>query len=70
VSFAQATEVERLILFHHDPMHSDVELQALEARARELWGEAGHPPELAREGMTVALETTQARCTPSVTVPR
>lgn len=69
VSFARATEVERLILFHHDPMHSDIELQALEARARELWGESGHPPELAREGMTVELETTQARCTPSVTVP-
>ena len=70
VSFAQATEVEQLILFHHDPLHTDDELRELEARARELWGDAGHPPELAREGMAVALETAQARGTPSVTVAR
>jgi phosphoribosyl 1,2-cyclic phosphodiesterase len=70
VAFARATAVERLILFHHDPWHSDEELRALEARARKLWSGNGHPPELAREGMTVALETTQDRCTPSVTSPR
>ena len=34
VSFAQACGVKRLVLFHHDPMHSDDQLRALEERAR------------------------------------
>jgi phosphoribosyl 1,2-cyclic phosphodiesterase len=69
VSFAQAAKVERLILFHHDPMHTDDELRSIEERARELWGGAGHPPELAREGMSVARGAVEAY-TPSVTAPR
>jgi ribonuclease BN (tRNA processing enzyme) len=51
VAFARAAGVGRLVLFHHDPLHSDEKLDAHEARARELWGEAEHPPALAREGM-------------------
>lgn len=64
VSFARFANVRRLLLFHHDPLHTDEQLRALEARARELWGEDGEPPELAREGMTV-----QVRSTPRVTTP-
>lgn len=56
VTFAAAAGVERLVLFHHDPLHSDVELEALEDRARELWdGDGRPPPTLAREGMEIAL---------------
>jgi phosphoribosyl 1,2-cyclic phosphodiesterase len=51
VAFAQAAGVGRLVLFHHDPLHNDEALGVLEARARELWGEDGHPPALAAEGM-------------------
>jgi phosphoribosyl 1,2-cyclic phosphodiesterase len=51
VAFAQAACAGQLVLFHHDPLHSDDKLGALEARARELWGENGRPPALAREGM-------------------
>jgi ribonuclease BN (tRNA processing enzyme) len=54
VAFAQAAGAGRLVLFHHDPRHSDDELGLLEERARELWGESEHPPSLAREGMQLA----------------
>jgi phosphoribosyl 1,2-cyclic phosphodiesterase len=54
VTFAQASGVERLVLFHHDPMHSDDQLRSLQARARALWGPNGHAPELAHEGMTLS----------------
>ncbi|HEX2111575.1 MAG TPA: MBL fold metallo-hydrolase [Gaiellaceae bacterium] len=57
VTFARRADVERLALFHHDPMHADDDLEALEARARDLWGAAGEPPTLAREGTTVAVAT-------------
>jgi phosphoribosyl 1,2-cyclic phosphodiesterase len=57
VSFAQASGAQKLVLFHHDPLHSDDQLRALETRARDLWGPDGHPPELAFEGMKLALDT-------------
>ena len=49
-AFASAARAERLVLFHHDPLHSDDDLTALEVRAAELW-QGAQPPELAREGM-------------------
>jgi phosphoribosyl 1,2-cyclic phosphodiesterase len=65
VAFAQAARVERLVLFHHDPLHTDEQLRALEARARALWGAGGRPPELAYEGMELVagaeLETAGLR---------
>jgi len=57
VAFARTAEVRHLLLFHHDPMHTDDQLRSLEARARELWGDQGAPPKLAREGMTLPLDT-------------
>lgn len=55
VAFATATEAARLVLFHHDPLHTDDTLSSLEARGRELWGDGANPPELAREGMQLSL---------------
>ena len=55
VSFADAVEARRLVLFHHEPNHSDRTLEALEDRARELAGGDVAPPVLAREGMTLDL---------------
>ncbi|HEV8602461.1 MAG TPA: MBL fold metallo-hydrolase [Gaiellaceae bacterium] len=55
VDFARAARVERLLLFHHDPLHTDQDLVALEAQARELWGRDGVAPELAVEGATIEL---------------
>ena len=55
VAFSRAVDAGRLVLFHHEPNHSDRTLEALEQRARELMGEDGPPPLLAREGMSIQL---------------
>jgi phosphoribosyl 1,2-cyclic phosphodiesterase len=60
VAFARAVGAGRLVLFHHDPLHSDDDLVELEARARELWGADGTPPKLAVEGTTMKLEARMA----------
>jgi phosphoribosyl 1,2-cyclic phosphodiesterase len=55
VTFAAKTRAESTLLFHHDPVHTDDDLDAHCDRARELWQGEGPPPELAREGMEIAL---------------
>jgi phosphoribosyl 1,2-cyclic phosphodiesterase len=55
VAFWQAVEAQRLLLFHHEPLHSDGQLDRLEAHARVLAGSNGTGPTLAREGMVVEL---------------
>jgi phosphoribosyl 1,2-cyclic phosphodiesterase len=57
VSFAELTGARRLLLFHHDPLRSDSELEQLGTRAGELWDGSGAPPELAFEGMEIALDS-------------
>jgi phosphoribosyl 1,2-cyclic phosphodiesterase len=53
VSFGSIAGVGRLLLFHHDPLHTDDDLDAHQAHARALWQGSGAPPELAFEGMEV-----------------
>jgi phosphoribosyl 1,2-cyclic phosphodiesterase len=53
VAFSRAVGAERLLLFHHEPLHSDGQLDRLEAHARSLAGSNGASPTLAREGMVV-----------------
>jgi phosphoribosyl 1,2-cyclic phosphodiesterase len=53
VAFAQAVGAGRLVLFHHEPDHSDSALELLEDRARELTAPGALPPMLAREGMVI-----------------
>jgi phosphoribosyl 1,2-cyclic phosphodiesterase len=56
VAFAERSDAERLVLFHHDPLHGDDELDGLGARATELWnGNGREPPALAYEGMQIEL---------------
>jgi phosphoribosyl 1,2-cyclic phosphodiesterase len=56
VAFAQAAHAKRLLLFHHEPRHSDHALERLEDRARDLAATNGlAPPSLAREGMVVEI---------------
>jgi phosphoribosyl 1,2-cyclic phosphodiesterase len=55
VAFSRAVGARRLVLFHHDPEHSDHALEQLEERARGLAGKELEPPVLAREGMTLEL---------------
>jgi hypothetical protein len=54
VAFARRARARRLVLFHHDPLHSDGDLELLETRAAELWKRL-RPPELAREGMRLTI---------------
>ncbi len=53
-AFGSLAEVGTLVMFHHDPMHADHQLESMLQRVREL-----SPPsvavELAREGMELAL---------------
>jgi ribonuclease BN (tRNA processing enzyme) len=46
--FARLAGAHRLLLFHHDPNHTDDELESLCERVRELWD--GGRVDLAREG--------------------
>ena len=54
VAFATAVRVERLVLFHHDPSHSDAELEPMLDQARSTWPGV-RPPVLAEEGMVLEL---------------
>jgi ribonuclease BN (tRNA processing enzyme) len=52
VTVARACEARKLLLFHHDPLHKDSDLDRMLDRAQDLWpGE--EEPELAREGMEI-----------------
>jgi phosphoribosyl 1,2-cyclic phosphodiesterase len=37
-AFATRTEVERLVMFHHDPLHTDADLDRMHADVVEGWG--------------------------------
>ncbi len=49
--FARLAGAHRLLLFHHDPNHTDDQLETLCARVRELWD--GGEVDLAREGQEI-----------------
>ena len=55
IAYAQALRVGRLVLFHHEPHHSDEVLSGLEERAQDLIHQDGGRSTLAREGMVVEL---------------
>jgi len=55
VAFARVAGAHRLLLFHHDPLHSDDGLRLLELRAQELWPDEECLPALAAEGSEIAL---------------
>src|SRR5215213_7517211 len=61
--FGRRVEAERLMLFHHDPLHSDDFLDAFHGRALDRWAElGGHPAqiELAFERRKIELGALQA----------
>ena len=60
VMFAGLARARRVVLFHHDPMHTDAQLDELAARARELWRGPGSVPELAVEGMVIVPAAARA----------
>jgi ribonuclease BN (tRNA processing enzyme) len=56
-AFARAAGVRRLAMFHHDPMRSDRELEALYDEVAERVRDDQEPPLIAREGLEVGLDT-------------
>lgn len=59
--FAQKAEIDTLVLFHHDPYHTDDELEQLLAEALRRWDTTGERVWLAREGMTIVLDRDGSR---------
>jgi ribonuclease BN (tRNA processing enzyme) len=53
VTFGLITKVQRLFFFHHDPLHSDAQLESMLVRAKELWGQERDGLALSYEGMEV-----------------
>jgi phosphoribosyl 1,2-cyclic phosphodiesterase len=56
LSFARRTASGRTVLFHHDPLHSDEQLDRIEVEACERWAAAGGRPgaiELGVEGAEI-----------------
>jgi len=51
LTFASRAGARRLLLFHHDPLHSDGFLDELHLSARRRWGELGGDPALVQMGM-------------------
>ncbi len=60
MEFARKAHVDNVVLFHHDPYHSDRELEELLDEARGKWpGKENHVC-LAYEGMTIVLDDEPA----------
>jgi phosphoribosyl 1,2-cyclic phosphodiesterase len=55
VGYAEAVGARRLVLSHHEPTHSDEQLERLESEARSLAGGNAEQPTLAQEGMVIEL---------------
>jgi phosphoribosyl 1,2-cyclic phosphodiesterase len=50
---AERTEADSLLLFHHDPMHSDEQLEEMRHDVLRRWGAPEERCTLAAEGMTI-----------------
>jgi hypothetical protein len=73
VALAIAAEVRELVLFHHDPSHSDAKIVQMLARAQELVRAAGSPllVRAAREGDEIRfLAKRRATSAPRERTPR
>lgn len=53
LEFANKADVDKLVLFHHDPYHTDEELEALLGEAQAKWPGIEDRVCLASEGMTI-----------------
>jgi phosphoribosyl 1,2-cyclic phosphodiesterase len=57
IAFTRKAGVDNLVLFHHDPYHNDDELEALLELAKARCSDGRERVCLAREGMTITLDT-------------
>ena len=60
MEFAHKADVDKVVLFHHDPYHTDIELEELLVEARGKWPGMEDRISLAYEGMTIVLENEGA----------
>jgi phosphoribosyl 1,2-cyclic phosphodiesterase len=51
-TFARRSGIERLVLFHHDPMHGDDQLESMRLQVLERWGVDPSRCAIAAEGAT------------------
>ena len=56
MEFADKADVDKLVLFHHDPYHTDDELEELLVEARATGPAWKQRVCLASEGMTITLD--------------
>jgi phosphoribosyl 1,2-cyclic phosphodiesterase len=49
--FAERQKVDRLLLYHHDPMHTDADIDGIVASVRDAWGVDEERCDAAAEGM-------------------
>jgi phosphoribosyl 1,2-cyclic phosphodiesterase len=62
LEFAKRTSVDQVLLFHHDPLHSDEFLDGLATQVESRWGALGGvaPVTLATERLEIDLRAAQA----------
>src|SRR5438552_18069440 len=65
VAFGLLAKVRRVVMFHHDPLHTDAQLEAMLARAHELWGDEQNGLVMAYEGMEIEVTKEAAREAPA-----
>lgn len=65
IAFARKARVGTLVLFHHDPYHTDEQLEELLTDARRRWPGAEEQVCLAQEGMTIELDCDGVRRSPT-----
>ena len=53
--FVERAEARSLVLFHHDPMHSDAQLEEIRTDVLRRWGVTEERCRLAAEGMSFEL---------------
>ena len=56
MEFADKSGVRKLVLFHHDPYHTDDELEDVLLEAQTIWSSAEDRVCLASEGMTITFD--------------
>ena len=55
MTFAEICAARQLVMFHHDPLHTDADLEGILEHAKGLGNGRGNPPVLAYEGMELDL---------------
>ena len=66
LTFASLAKAKRVVLFHHDPLHSDSQMEDLLVRARQLWDGPPGALEPAYEGMEIDLPAAPDQTTGSL----